>query len=61
MPRRCRPFFLFVGLTNASLCCHSIPLLTDANFFLTGLDSGLFPGLSSSIEIHDGFGDAQAR
>ncbi|KAF5379409.1 hypothetical protein D9615_006490 [Tricholomella constricta] len=38
-----------------------IPLVTDADFFLTPLRSTLFPGLSSSIEVHDGFGDAQAR
>ena len=39
----------------------SIPLLTDADFFLTELDQSLFPGVSSSIEVHDGFKDAQAK
>ncbi|KAF5379506.1 hypothetical protein D9615_006489 [Tricholomella constricta] len=38
-----------------------MPLVTDANFYLTPLSTSLFPGLSSSIEVHDGFGDAQAR
>jgi hypothetical protein len=39
----------------------SLPLVTDADFFLTNLDSTLFPGISSNIEVHNGFGDAQAR
>lgn len=38
-----------------------LPLITDADFFLTNLDSALFPGISSDIEVHNGFGDAQAR
>ncbi|KAG1738950.1 Alpha/Beta hydrolase protein [Suillus lakei] len=37
-----------------------MPLITDADFFLTSLDSTLFPGVSSDIEVHNGFGDAQA-
>ncbi|KAG1863549.1 Alpha/Beta hydrolase protein [Suillus subalutaceus] len=37
-----------------------MPLITDADFFLTTLDSTLFPGISSDIEVHNGFGDAQA-
>ncbi|KAF9224206.1 alpha/beta-hydrolase [Gyrodon lividus] len=40
---------------------HIFPLVTDADFFLTNLDSTLFPGLSSSIEVHSGFKDAQAK
>ncbi|KAI5123192.1 hypothetical protein M0805_003959 [Coniferiporia weirii] len=34
--------------------------LTDADFFKMNLDSSLFPGLSSSIEVHNGFASAQA-
>ncbi|KAI5123194.1 hypothetical protein M0805_003961 [Coniferiporia weirii] len=34
--------------------------LTDAKFFLTNLDSTLFPGLDSSIEVHNGFASEQA-
>ncbi|KAI5123191.1 hypothetical protein M0805_003958 [Coniferiporia weirii] len=34
--------------------------LVDAKFALTNLDSSLFPGLSSSIEVHDGFAKSQA-
>ncbi|KAG6381819.1 Alpha/Beta hydrolase protein [Boletus reticuloceps] len=34
--------------------------LTDADFFLTNVDSTLFPGISSDIEVHDGFADDQA-
>ncbi|OJA12302.1 hypothetical protein AZE42_08742 [Rhizopogon vesiculosus] len=37
-----------------------LPIITDADFFLTGLDSTLFPGISSKIEVHNGFGGAQA-
>ncbi|OAX37652.1 alpha/beta-hydrolase [Rhizopogon vinicolor AM-OR11-026] len=36
------------------------PLVTDANFFMTGLNSTLFPGISSNIKVHNGFKDAQA-
>ncbi|KAG1860458.1 Alpha/Beta hydrolase protein [Suillus tomentosus] len=36
-----------------------LPLVTDADFFLTTLDSTLFPGISSDIEVHNGFQDAQ--
>ncbi|KIJ21143.1 hypothetical protein PAXINDRAFT_6912 [Paxillus involutus ATCC 200175] len=36
------------------------PLVIDGDFFLTNLNSTLFPWLSSSIEVHNGFGDAQA-
>ncbi|KIK79390.1 hypothetical protein PAXRUDRAFT_834128 [Paxillus rubicundulus Ve08.2h10] len=38
-----------------------LPLVTDADFFLTKLDPTLFPGISSSIEVHDGFHDVQAK
>lgn len=38
-----------------------LSLLDDADFFLNTLDSSLFPGLSSSIEVHSGFADDQAR
>jgi len=34
--------------------------LTDADFFLTGLDQTLFPG-TSGLEVHNGFGGSQAR
>ncbi|KAJ7497940.1 lipase [Mycena galericulata] len=38
-----------------------LSLVTDSNFFLSSLDSTLFPGLSSSIETHSGFADEQAK
>ncbi|KIJ21171.1 hypothetical protein PAXINDRAFT_165906 [Paxillus involutus ATCC 200175] len=38
-----------------------LPLVTDVDFFLTNLDSTLFPGISSSIEVHSGFKDEQAK
>ncbi|PPQ76610.1 LOW QUALITY PROTEIN: hypothetical protein CVT26_012749 [Gymnopilus dilepis] len=34
--------------------------LTDVDFFLGPLDPTLFPGISSSIEVHSGFRDEQA-
>ncbi|KAI8996479.1 Alpha/Beta hydrolase protein [Trametes punicea] len=38
-----------------------MPFLTDGDIELTNLDPSLFPGLSSSIEVHEGFADAQAN
>jgi hypothetical protein len=35
--------------------------LTDTDFFLGSLDPTLFPGISSSIEVHSGFRDSHAR
>jgi len=35
--------------------------LTDADFFLEPLDPSLFPGVSSSIEVHNGFQKDQAQ
>ncbi|KIY71074.1 alpha/beta-hydrolase [Cylindrobasidium torrendii FP15055 ss-10] len=37
-----------------------LPVLTDANFFLTDLEDGLFPGLDSDVQVHNGFGESQA-
>lgn len=34
--------------------------LTDADFFLESLDSSLFPGIPSSVEVHNGFASEQA-
>ncbi|KAF8493037.1 lipase class 3 family protein [Russula emetica] len=35
--------------------------LTDLNFFLQGLDPTLFPGLPSSIKVHEGFANEHAK
>ena len=35
--------------------------LTDINFFLTPLDSSLFPGVPASMQAHSGFSSEQAR
>jgi len=35
--------------------------LTDGDIILGNLDSTLFPGISSSIEVHDGFAATQSR
>lgn len=42
-------------LTLTLRVIHSVPLLTDGDFSLTSFDSTLFPGLSSTIQGHDGF------
>ncbi|KAF5379498.1 hypothetical protein D9615_006485 [Tricholomella constricta] len=38
-----------------------LPLLTDADFFLEPLDVGLFPGIDSEMEVHNGFAKAHAE
>lgn len=38
-----------------------IPVLTDANIDKEPLSTSLFPGISSSIQVHEGFADAHAR
>ncbi|KAK0490188.1 lipase [Armillaria luteobubalina] len=37
-----------------------LPIITDLEFFLESLDSSLFPGIGSNIEVHSGFKKAQA-
>ncbi|KAI0339402.1 alpha/beta-hydrolase [Trametopsis cervina] len=37
-----------------------LDLLEDVSFTLTNLDSGLFPGIDSSIKVHSGFAGAHA-
>jgi hypothetical protein len=38
-----------------------LPVITDANFFLRPLDTGLFPGISSDVQVHSGFGNTHSR
>jgi len=38
-----------------------IPILTDADIAFDNLDSTLFPGVSSSVKVHDGFKEAHER
>ncbi|KAI0734043.1 Alpha/Beta hydrolase protein [Fomitopsis betulina] len=38
-----------------------LPLLADADAVRVNLDSKLFPGVSSDIEVHQGFADAQSE
>ncbi|TEB21996.1 lipase [Coprinellus micaceus] len=38
-----------------------LPIITNINFGLQSLRTDLFPGLSSDLKTHDGFGDAHAR
>jgi hypothetical protein len=35
--------------------------LIDFDFFLQGLDPTLFPGLPSSIQVHEGFANEHAK
>src|ERR1700761_8545444 len=35
--------------------------LTDVEVLLVGLDSTLFPGVSSSVQVHDGFRNEHAK
>ena len=49
-----------IGVANL-LDHHSYADLTDAEFPRSSLDSSLFPGVSSSIEVHDGFQDDHAQ
>ncbi|TFY81186.1 hypothetical protein EWM64_g2822 [Hericium alpestre] len=44
--------------TNTS---NILALLTDTDFSLRPLNSTLFPGISSDVEVHDGFADSQER
>ncbi|KZT69281.1 lipase [Daedalea quercina L-15889] len=37
-----------------------LPLITDGDAVLGNLNSTLFPGVSSDVEVHQGFADAQA-
>ncbi|KAI0367595.1 lipase [Pilatotrama ljubarskyi] len=37
-----------------------LPLITDGDIFLESLNATLFPGLSSSIEVHSGFAESHA-
>ncbi|KAI0642037.1 lipase [Trametes meyenii] len=38
-----------------------MPLLTDGNIIRKALDSTLFPGVSSSVTVHEGFAGEQAK
>jgi len=38
-----------------------LPLLTDLDLFLTPINPSLFHGVSSSVEVHSGFGAEQAK
>ena len=49
------------GCMDDHLLLCSLPILTDADIIMTTLDSDLFPGISSDIEVHSGFADAQAK
>ncbi|KAJ3799435.1 lipase class 3 family protein [Lentinula aff. detonsa] len=62
--------FWFVGFDptlNSVIVSHQgtdtseiLPIITDAEIELETLNAALFPGVSSSVEVHDGFGKAQA-
>ena len=50
----------FHPITRPSTHPTSLADLTDVDFFLGSLDATLFPGISSSIQVHSGFRDEQA-
>ena len=52
---------IFHGPLIRFLFVHSIPLLTDSDVLLDNLDTSLFPGVDSSVEVHDGFSEAHKR
>lgn len=43
------------------LTLYSESVLTDTDFFLDNLDEKLFPGVSSDVQVHNGFGEAHAE
>jgi len=45
----------------SNICVYREADATDANAFLSSLDPTLFPGISSSVECHDGFANEQAK
>lgn len=45
--------------STASFC--SLAVLTDASIPKKTLDATLFPGISSSVEVHEGFANEQAK
>ncbi|KAK0188493.1 alpha/beta-hydrolase [Armillaria mellea] len=55
------PFFILIVAHQGTDPSQIEALLTDVDFVLSPLDSGLFPGISSDIMVHSGFRDAQAR
>ena len=46
-------------LTIYLMCSQAIA--TDAEIFLENLDSTLFPGVSTSVLVHTGFSNEQAK
>jgi hypothetical protein len=52
---------LFHLQSNANIVLSSEAMATDANAFLESLDPSLFPGVSSSVEVHSGFANEQAK
>ncbi|KAI0029968.1 lipase class 3 family protein [Vararia minispora EC-137] len=47
-------------VTHSGTNTSSVSWLSDINVFLGSLDSNRFPGIDGSIEVHDGFANAQA-
>ncbi len=62
IPRKCQSFHLLLySAVPSCLLFHSLPIITDLDFFLESLDSSLFPGIGSSIKVHSGFKESQAE
>ncbi|KAG6810178.1 hypothetical protein H0H92_012969 [Tricholoma furcatifolium] len=62
IPQNCQFKSVLISLHIVNACpITSEADLTDVEVVMSSLDSTLFPGLSSSIEVHDGFQDEQAE
>lgn len=53
---------IIINLFDVLLICYiSVADLTDIDIEKTTLDPTLFPGVSSSVEVHEGFANEQAK
>lgn len=59
IPPNCNSFFPLLDYIR--LPSHSLSDLTDVNIVMKNLDSTLFPGVDSSIQVHSGFADEHAK
>ena len=57
----CLPLVAVLWSANGPLFTLSTPILTDVDLIFDNLDSSLFPGVSSSVKVHDGFGEAHEQ
>jgi hypothetical protein len=58
---QCNPNTASTKCSRFIRCVCSEAVATDADILLESLDATLFPGVSSSIEVHSGFANEQAK